>query len=70
MSERHQRAYDLREKLKDKFQYNKEIRKISKHRQLPKYIFNARLKQHIKRDSAYRKAKNQKINNPGNIGHE
>ncbi len=49
--------------MKEKFKYNKEIRKIEKHRHLPKYLVSAKTKKHIMKVSKYRKMKNQEINN-------
>ena len=41
MSDRHVNAYNQRQTLKEKFKYAPEVRKIQKHRNLPKYIHNA-----------------------------
>ena len=67
MNTRHQRKLEYREKLKEKFAYNKEIKRITKHRHLPKYIFNAKKKRQIMKESKFRKIKNVKLNNPGGI---
>jgi len=61
---RHQRKIDYRDKLKEKFKYNKEIKKISRHRHLPKYIYNAKQKKHIAKQPKYKKLKNMQLNNP------
>ena len=65
---RHERKLEYRDKLKERFKYNKEIRKIAKHRHLPKYIYNAKHKNQATKESKYRKLKNMQLNNPaGNI---
>ena len=56
---------EYREKLKEKFAYNKEIKKIAKHRHLPKYLHNAKKKRQIMKESKFRKTKNAELNNPG-----
>jgi len=56
---------EYREKLKEKFAYNKEIKRISKHRHLPKYIHNAKKIKQISKESKFRKLKNRELNNPG-----
>ena len=50
--------------MKEKFAYNKEIKKISKHRHLPKYLHNAKKKRQIMKESKFRKSKNVQLNNP------
>ena len=62
---RHKRKLEYREKLKEKFQYNKDIKRISKHRHLPKYLHNAKKTKQIVKESRFRKLKNKELNNPG-----
>ena len=65
MNARHKRKLEYREKLKEKFQYNKDIKRISKHRHLPKYLHNAKKTKQIVKESKFRKLKNKELNNPG-----
>lgn len=50
--------------MKEKFRYNKEIKKIQKHQHLPKYIYNAKKKSQIMKESRFKKMENQELNNP------
>jgi WD repeat and SOF domain-containing protein 1 len=44
VKKRHENALNYKEALKDKFKYVREIKRISKHRHLPKYILSANKK--------------------------
>jgi len=69
VTDRHKRRINYRQKLKDKFQYNKEIKRIARHRHLPKYIFNAKKRRQVQKESQHRKQKNMEIHNPGQSKH-
>jgi len=49
--------------LQEKFGYNKEIRRIARHRHLPKYLVNAKNVRQVQKESKYRKMKNMEMNN-------
>lgn len=53
----------FRQALQNKFKYNTEIKKIIKHRHVPKYILNAKNRTYNKKESKVRKLKNIEINN-------
>ena len=63
ITQREQNAFDYREALKDKFQNVGEIRKITKHRHMPKYILNSKKRKQVQRTSKIRKLQNQEVNN-------
>lgn len=46
----------------EKYQYNPEIRKIKRHKQLPKYILNKKKELQIQKESRFRKQKNVEMN--------
>ena len=60
-------AYNYRQTLKEKFKHTQEIKKIQRHRHMPKYIHNAQKKKTIQTESKHKKLKNQEINNPNRI---
>ena len=53
--------------MKDKFKYNQEIKKIQKHQHLPKYLYNAKKKTQIMKESGHRKIENKELNNPNDF---
>jgi DDB1- and CUL4-associated factor 13 len=58
MLPKEQEAMQYREKLKKKFQYVPEMRRLLKHRHLPRYLFRQKKIKQIQKESQYRKAKN------------
>jgi DDB1- and CUL4-associated factor 13 len=64
INKRHENNLNYRETLKEKFGNVKEIKRMARHRHLPKYILNDKLKKQDQKDSKYRKLKNMEVNNP------
>ncbi len=62
MNKREEDQRNYQKKLIEKYQYNPEIRKIKRHKQLPKYILNKKKELQIKKESKYRKQKNKELN--------
>lgn len=63
-----QEAMNYREKLKKKYQFVPEIRRLIKHRHLPRYLFRQKKIKQIQKESAFRKEKNrQSHTKPENI---
>ena len=54
-----QEAMLYREKLKKKHQHLPEIRRLIKHRHLPRYLFRQKRIKQIQKESEYRKEKNR-----------
>eukprot|EP00830_Metopus_es_P012368 TRINITY_DN2713_c0_g1_i1.p1 TRINITY_DN2713_c0_g1~~TRINITY_DN2713_c0_g1_i1.p1 ORF type:complete len:462 (-),score=67.91 TRINITY_DN2713_c0_g1_i1:109-1494(-) len=52
------------EKLKKKYFHNKEIRRILRHRHLPKFIWNKNRKKQIQKNAKFRKEDNIRMNAP------
>mmetsp|Transcript_19126 Transcript_19126/g.34821 ORF Transcript_19126/g.34821 Transcript_19126/m.34821 type:complete len:442 (+) Transcript_19126:1477-2802(+) len=53
-------AMQYREKLKQKYQYHSEVRRLLKHRHLPRNLFKERKKQQIMTESEMRKERNRR----------
>jgi WD repeat and SOF domain-containing protein 1 len=62
LNKREEDQRNYQKKLIEKYQYNPEIRKIKRHKQLPKYILNKKKELQIKKESKYRKQKNKELN--------
>lgn len=62
MSVREQTASNYRKKLLEKFKYNPDVKRISRKRNLPKYIVNKQKVRHIQKESKFRKHKNMEMN--------
>ena len=63
VKKREQQAINYREKLKETFGHLKEIKRIKNHRHLPKYILNAKVRRHEKREGKIRRMENMQVNN-------
>ncbi|CAG9333087.1 unnamed protein product [Blepharisma stoltei] len=65
---REQEAINYRERLKKKYQYVPEMRRILKHRHLPRYLFKTRKIKQIQKESEFRKERNRRAHTkPENI---
>ena len=64
---RERRKTLYRKALMKKFKYNKEIKKLQKGH-MPKYMYNARRKKQIMKESQFRKRENVEYNNPNDLG--
>lgn len=65
---REQLAFDTNEALKKKFQNHPDIRRIKRHRHLPKHVYNERKLKRIMLDARKRKETNRRLNSkPGSI---
>lgn len=70
LNKREEDARNYSRKLVDKYQYAPEIRKIKRHTHLPKYILNKKKELQIKKESKFRKLRNQEMNSKvGTIEH-
>jgi WD repeat and SOF domain-containing protein 1 len=70
LNTREKDAINYRKKLVEKFKYVPEIKKIKRHKHLPKYILNKRNVLHIKKQSKYKKLHNIEMNSKvGTISH-
>lgn len=63
MPKRQENAFNYNNALKAKFKHVAEIKRIQKHRHLPKYILNAKKKKQEQKESKFRKQENQQFNN-------
>ena len=65
---REREQFEYSEKLKDKFKYFPEIKRIKRHRHLPKAIYNAQKEKRIIRSSKQRKEANRRAHSkPGKV---
>jgi WD repeat and SOF domain-containing protein 1 len=64
VSKREENNYLYRKKLKEKFKFNAELKKMQRHQHLPKYLYNAKQKSQVMKESKHRKIANQELNNP------
>ena len=65
---REQAAFNINEALKQKFQHHPEIRRIKKHRHIPKHVYNERKLKRIMLDARKRKEENRRANSkPGSV---
>jgi len=62
LNKREEDNRNYQKKLIEKYQYNPEIRKIKRHKQLPKYILNKKKELQIQKESRFRKQKNVEMN--------
>lgn len=68
VSSRERLAFDTNEALKEKYKYHPEIRRISRHRHLPKLVYHAMKEKRIMIDSRKRKESNRIAHSrPGTI---
>jgi WD repeat and SOF domain-containing protein 1 len=68
LTTREQSALDYNEKLKKRFSEAPEIKRISKHRHLPKPVYKAKQLKHLMKTSARRKFQNKLSHSkPGSI---
>ncbi|CAD8175617.1 unnamed protein product [Paramecium pentaurelia] len=65
INQRETNATNYRQALKEKFKYNSEIKRIAKHRHLPKYLMNKKKQRQEMKESKNRKQRNAELNNPG-----
>ncbi len=71
MNKREEDNRNYQKKLIEKYQYNPEIKKIKRHKQLPKYILNKKKELQIQKESKFRKHKNREFNSKlGTIEYE
>ena len=59
---REKQSINYRKKLLDKFKYNPDVKRITKKRNLPKYLVNQKNVRHIQKESKFRKTKNLELN--------
>lgn len=65
---REQAAFETNEALKKKFQHHPEIRRIAKHRHLPKHVYNERKLKRVMLDARKRKESNRRAHSkPGSV---
>jgi len=65
---REKTAFNYSEKLKEKFSYHPQVKRISRHRHVPKMIYNAQRELRIIRDSKKRKEANRRAHSkPGAV---
>lgn len=69
MGKREERKTQYLKKLIEKFRFNKQIKRLKKEH-MPKYIYNARKKFQIMKESKFRKQENMELNNPNDLKHE
>ncbi len=62
MNKREEDTRNYQSKLIEKYQHNPEIRKIKRHKQLPKYILNKKKELQVQKESKFRKFKNKELN--------
>ena len=62
LNKREEDARNYNKKIIEKYQYNPEIKRIKRHKHVPKYILNRKSVLHIKRESKFRKLKNKEMN--------
>merc|ERR1712032_1314364 len=62
LNKREEDARNYNKKIIEKYQYNPEIKRIKRHKHVPKYILNRKSVLHIKRESKARKLKNKEMN--------
>ena len=55
INQRETNATNYRQALKEKFKYNPEIKRIAKHRHLPKYLMNKKKQRQEMKESKNRK---------------
>ncbi|KAL4616996.1 DDB1- and CUL4-associated factor 13 [Arapaima gigas] len=68
LTPREKQAQNYSQKLKDKFQHHPQIRRIARHRHLPKNIYNLRKEMHIMKEARRRKELNvRKHSKPGSV---
>eukprot|EP00357_Protocruzia_adherens_P011635 CAMPEP_0115045314 /NCGR_PEP_ID=MMETSP0216-20121206/48074_1 /TAXON_ID=223996 /ORGANISM="Protocruzia adherens, Strain Boccale" /LENGTH=458 /DNA_ID=CAMNT_0002428169 /DNA_START=109 /DNA_END=1485 /DNA_ORIENTATION=+ len=68
---REKQAQAYNEALKKKFQYNKEIARINRHRHLPKVLLNKKKKRQIMKQSEFRKEQNRRAHTkPGSVQYQ
>jgi WD repeat and SOF domain-containing protein 1 len=62
LNKRETESRNYNNKLIEKFQYNPEIRRIKRHKQVPKYILNKKKELQIQKESKFRKQRNKEMN--------
>ena len=68
LKDRQRQALNYNEKLKDKFAHHPKIKRISKHRQVPKHVINASKEHKIIKESQKRKESNRRAHSkPGAV---
>ncbi|KAL0984913.1 hypothetical protein UPYG_G00150380 [Umbra pygmaea] len=68
LTPREQAAVNYNQKLKERFQHHPEVRRIARHRHVPKSIYNQRRELHIMRTARLRKESNiRKHSTPGSV---
>jgi WD repeat and SOF domain-containing protein 1 len=71
LNKREEEYRNYSKKIVEKYQHIPEIRKIRRHKNLPKYILNKNKELQVKKESKYRKLKNKEMNSKlGTIEHE
>lgn len=62
LTQREERAVQYREALVDKFKNSNKIRRIARHRHLPKYLVNAKNRRQVQTEKRFRKQHNVEVN--------
>lgn len=63
IGKREENASNYKNALVERYSNVREIKKIARHRNLPKYILNANKKKQIQKESKFKKQENRKIHN-------
>jgi len=68
LNAREKDAINYRKKLVEKFKYLPEVKRIKRHKHLPKYIVNKKNELQVKKQSKYKKLRNKELNSkPGTV---
>lgn len=68
LSQREKAALDYSEKLKEKFQHHPQVRRIARHRHLPKAVYSLSKELHVMKEARRRKERNvRKHSKPGSV---
>lgn len=62
LSKREEDSRNYNKKLIDKYQYLPEIKRIKRHKQVPKYILNKKRELQVVKESKFKKLKNKEMN--------
>lgn len=62
LTQREERAMQYRRALVSKFSHSNKIRRIARHRHLPKYVVNARQRRQVQTEKRFRKQHNVEVN--------
>lgn len=68
LSQREKASLDYSEKLKEKFQHHPQVRRIARHRHLPKAVYSLSKELHVMKEARRRKERNvRKHSKPGSV---